>query len=240
MRSTLLMLFATLAAGAVTAATPGGSLAPFTASYTVTWHGMAAGTSQLQLERLDDGSWRYGSRNRPRGLFRLALPPELAQQTRFDIRDGAVRPLQFDADDGSGNTGGKRNASVRFDWELGRATGHSGGTGVDLPLAPGLQDTMSIQVSLMQALLQGRMPTRFQVLDDNRIKEYVYEHEGTEQVETRLGTQQAVVFRSLRPGSTRSTWFWCAPGLAYLPVKVERRNGSKVEWSMSLLEAQVG
>lgn len=218
-------------------ALPAAELVPFSASYSVSWHGMAAGTSQLQLERLADGSWLYGSQNRPRGLFRLALPSELSQRTRFTLHEGAVRPLHFEASGGSSD--GKRSADLRFDWNAGHATGRSGNADIDLPLVPGLQDAMSIQISLMQSLLQGQAPTRFQMLDGDRIKEYIYQREGDELLSTGTGGHRTVVFRSLRPGATRSTWFWCAPDLNYLPVKVERRNGSKVEWSMSLLEVRL-
>jgi hypothetical protein len=49
-----------------------------------------------------------------------------------------------------------------------------------------------------------------------------------------LGRLDAEIFSSRRPGSDRATWFWCAPSLGYLPLKVERRNGTKVEWSMAI------
>ncbi len=33
--------------------------------------------------------------------------------------------------------------------------------------------------------------------------------------------------------------FWCAPELGYLPLKVERRDGKDVEWSMAVKHADV-
>ncbi|MGC4027501.1 MAG: DUF3108 domain-containing protein [Steroidobacteraceae bacterium] len=213
-------------------------LRPFTASYNVSWHGMSAGNSQLQLEQLGDGTWRYSSRNRARGIFRIALPSELSQRSLFTLQDDQVQPLRFEADDGS-DSSSKGDADLRFDWNRGRVTGRSGGKDVDLPLTPGLQDAMSIQVSLMHALLRGGTPQRFSMLDGDRVKEYVYTREGSETLATALGSHETVIFRSARPDSTSGTWFWCAPDLGYLPVKVERRDGRKVEWSMSLLEAHV-
>lgn len=212
-------------------------LRPFTATYTVTWHGMSAGTSELKLERLADGAWQYSSRNRPRGIFRIALPPELTQRTRFELHENRVRPLHFQMDDGS--EGGKRSADVKFDWAAGRATGRSGNKPVDLPLTPGLQDAMSIQISLMHALLEGRAPERFTMIDGNRVKEYVYTREGNEALNTAVGSHQTQIFRSARPGSTHGTWFWCAADLNFLPARVERRDGTNVEWSMTLQQVQL-
>jgi hypothetical protein len=41
-----------------------------------------------------------------------------------------------------------------------------------------------------------------------------------------------VTYRSRRPDSRYSTWYWVAPQLGYLPVKVERRKLDEVQWSM--------
>ena len=49
-----------------------------------------------------------------------------------------------------------------------------------------------------------------------------------------IGTFDTIKYRSRRPDSDRGTVFWCAPELGYMPVKVERQRGSKVEWSMSI------
>jgi hypothetical protein len=73
------------------------------------------------------------------------------------------------------------------------------------------------------------------MLDKDEIKEYLYTAEGNERVETKLGSYDTVKYRSRRPNSDRSTVFWCAPELGYLPVKVERQRGSKLDWSMSIV-----
>lgn len=235
MRNALMVL--TMLAGAGSPLLDAAELRPFTASYSVTWRGMSAGRSQLHLERLPDGKWRYESSNQARGVFRIALPGELSQRSVFEIHEGAVRPLNFTADDGG--EGASRDAELTFDWNAARVTGTAGGKRVDLPLEPGLQDGMSIQASLLHALLNGRTPERFLMLDGDRVKEYIYTREGEQRLDTAVGTHHTVVFRSARPGTRRGTLFWCAPVLGYLPVRVERRNGDKVEWSMTLLDARV-
>jgi len=40
------------------------------------------------------------------------------------------------------------------------------------------------------------------------------------------------------PGSRKGTWFWCAPELGYLPLKIERRDGKNVVFSMRLKQIQ--
>ncbi|MEO8307340.1 MAG: DUF3108 domain-containing protein [Pseudomonadota bacterium] len=213
-------------------------LQPFSASFKVTWHGMTAGRSTLELQRLSDDRWSYSSRSSAQGLFRLVLPAELQSHSEFSIRGGQIVPEHFTGDDGTDSK--RRDQDLKFDWEKGRVTGVAETKPVDLPLQPGLQDGMSIQVALIHALLAGHPPSRFLMVDKTKIKEYIYTEEGRETVNTPRGPRQTVVYRSGRPGSEDGTWFWCDPELSYLPVKVERRAGAKVEWSMTMETAKVG
>lgn len=222
-----------LLAGAVEA--PAAELKPFTASYTISWHGMSAGTAQLQLQRLPDGRWSYQSLSTARGLFRLAMPAELRSRTIFTIREGRIVPELFTADDGAASS--SKDQELRFDWNTGRVTGVAEKRSVDLPLQPGLLDTMSVQIALMHELLSGGTPRHFVLVDKDKIKDYDYTAVGQEPLSTPIGEFSSVIFRSARPGSTTGTYFWCAPMLGFLPLKVERRDGSKVQWSMSLVTA---
>ena len=214
-----------------------GELQPFSARFGVTWHGLSAGESRVELQRLPDGRWSYSSRNEPRGLFRLAMPKELSSRSVFSIRDGKLVPERFTGDDGTEAT--KRDSDLQFDWARGRVTGIAETRKVDLPLQPGMLDSMSVQVALMHELLEGRTPTHFVMVDKDKVKEYLYTAQGSETLQTVLGSRRTLLFRSARAGSDSGTWFWCAPDLGYLPLKVERRTGSKVEWSMTLLHATV-
>ena len=105
---------------------------------------------------------------------------------------------------------------------------------MDLPIQPGLLDELSVHVALMQALSDGRTPEGFVMLDGDHIKEYLYTAEGEERLQTEVGEYDTVIFRSSRPNSRKGTWFWCAPELGYLPLKIERRDGKDVTVSMRL------
>jgi hypothetical protein len=214
------------------ASAPAAELAPFEASFTVEWKGMTAGTARLALKRADARHWIYTSENNARGIFKVAIPGTIRQSSELSIEDGRVVPRHFVTDDGSEK--GKRDSDVRFDWNAGRATGTAEGKTVDAPLQPGLQDSLSIQIALIHELVSGRTPAGFVMLDRDEVKDYLYTAEGKDRVKTALGEHETVIYSSRRPDSDRKTLFWCAPDLGYLPVKVERRKGSKVEWSMTI------
>lgn len=207
-------------------------LVPFRIVFGFNWHGISAGTSEWELERLPDGRWSYGSRSLPRGLARLALPAELTSRSVFRVHNDHIVPENFNTEDGARST--ERDQLLNFDWTAGRVTGTSERKPVDLPTQPGLLDPSSAQVALMHDLLEGRTPTRFVLVDKGRIKENVFSKEGAERLRTAVGEYDTIIYRSRRPGSDKSMVFWCAPALGYLPLKIERRDGRSLEWSMSV------
>lgn len=226
-RFALLLLALCLPLAAANATT----LEPFAASYSIRWGGMNAGTGTLRLDRIPgDNTWSYESRLQGRGLFRLALPSLQVSRSTFRIENGRVVPLTFTSDD--------NNQKIHFDWTTGRVTGTVKGKPFDLPTQPGLLDPQSVQVALMQELMSGRTPARFLLVDEDRIKDYLYAVEGSEVIESVAGSHRTDIYSSRRPGSRKATYFWCAPELGYIPLKVERRDGRNVEWSMQLTSLQ--
>lgn len=197
---------------------------------------MTAGTARLALKRTDAQHWLYTSENTARGIFKVAVPGTIRQSSEVRVEGGRIVPQHFITDDGSDK--GRRDSDVRFDWQADRATGTAEGKPVDVALQPGLQDSLSIQIALIHDLLSGRTPSGFVMLDRDEVKEYLYTAEGRARVKTALGEHDTVIYASRRPNSDRKTLFWCAPDLGYLPVKVERHRGSKVEWSMTIATLQ--
>jgi hypothetical protein len=212
------------------AATP--ALRPFHASYSLTWNGMSAGSSEIQLQQLPEGRWAYQQRTAARGVFRLAMPGEVTSRSTFSVVEGRVVPQQFITDDGASSNA--KDQQVTFDWARGRLTGVAERKPIDLPAQPGLLDSMSVHIALRLELMAGRTPQHFSLFDKDKIKHYNYTAEGSEVLRTEMGEHRTVIFRSNRPGSKKSTWFWCAPDLDFMPVKVETREGKNVELSMAV------
>jgi hypothetical protein len=211
--------------------TPADELKPFQASYTWVWHGMSVALSTLKLDRRDDDTWVYQSKSEPRGIGRVfSERPQMESVMR--VTDAGVQPLSYRADDGTSST--KRDADVKFDWDRGRVTGVYEDAKVDLPIQPGIQDDLSVQIALMHELLKGRTPDKFLLLNGNSVREYRYVREREETLSTRLGTIPTVVYRSEKANSPRVTRFWCAPSRGYIPLRVEQKKNDEVEWRMEI------
>lgn len=209
-------------------------LKPFEASYIWIWHGMTVAVSTLKLDQHQD-SWVYASKSDPRGIGRMFSERPI-QQSTLRITASGVQPLSYKADDGT--SGSKRDADVQFDWEHNRATGTYEDTKVDMPLQPGIQDDLSVQIALMVELLAGRTPSQFLLIDKNSVREYKYTREGEESLSTPLGKLATVIYRSQKTGSPRVTRFWCAPSLGFIPLRAEQKKGDDVQWTMQVQSLQ--
>lgn len=225
---TSLLLVASLATSWANQSEP----AAFQVSYDVVFRGFNAGTASLELRRENGDRWRYESRNEARGLFRLAFPGEITQTSVMRIETDRVLPLQYRADDGTDST--DKDIVLRFDHELQTVTGVAERLNVNLPLESGVQDPMSVQIAVIQALLAGRSPTRYSMVDKQEIKIYEYRSDGRERLATPAGSLDTVIWSSARVGSNRVTKVWYAVELGYVPVRAERRRGDKLEWAMNL------
>ncbi len=225
---TALTVLTALTAFAATAAAD--ELKPFEASYTWIWHGLTVAESTVQLERQDD-TWVYHTKSEPRGIGRM-LSERPVQRSVMRLTESGVEPLSYRADDGTSST--KRDADIRFDWASGRVTGVYEEAKVDMPIVPGIQDDLSVQIALMVELLKGHTPDKFSLLSGNSVREYRYIRESEESLKTPLGEIATVVYRSEKLGSPRATRFWCAPSHGYIPVRVEQKRKDDVEWTMEI------
>jgi hypothetical protein len=205
---------------------------PFKLTFGVEWRGMSAGTSVLELTRNSPTEWTYKSSNTARGLFRIALPDTITQVSHFKIDNGRVVPLTYVGDDGSSDT--RRDVSLKFDWGAHKVTGTSENNPVDQPLAPGVQDGLSVQIALMCALASGNVPASFRLIDKDEVKEYQYTREGDAKLDTPIGKLETVIYRSQKAGSSRATRLWIAPSLGFLPVRAEQSKRDKRELQLTI------
>ena len=219
-----------LAAAASPAKADPVDLKPFRATYVIQWKGITAGNLTLELKRPDGDVYHYTSASVPRGMFRIALPDQITQETVFRLVDGRVVPSEFHGSDEK-----ERPIDVVFDWANKRVTGVAKGNTIDLELPEGTQDPLSMQLAALRSLANGSLQTTVRLIDSDKIKDYELNREGTAQVESGVGKLDTIVYTSKRTGGDRLTRTWVAPALGYLPVKGERIRGSKLEFTMTLV-----
>jgi len=208
-----------------------GPLKPFEASYAFIWSGFTAGVSTFSLKQDSDQQWTYTSRNQPHGLARLYSKASWTLSSQMTIGPDGVRPLVYKAADPDN---GAIKGEVRFDWGANRATGNAEGKNVDLALRPGVQDDLSMQIAMINALSNDQVPKGISVFDVNGIRDYEFERVGAETLHTPVGDVATIIYRSHKANSSRSNRYWLAPDYGYVPVQVEQQNKGEVQWTMKL------
>jgi hypothetical protein len=207
---------------------------PFSATYAVSFRGIGAGTITFDFAR-DSASGRYiyETHASPSTLARLFVSKAAMERSVMAIDDAGTRPIEWKLDDGTSSN--EKDGELHFDWSRDRVTGVIEGKPVDLPAEAGTQDRSSISIAVTTALLRGVEPGTIPLIDDNRIKRYVYTKKETATVDSALGKIDTVIYESTREGgSSRVSRFWMAPSQEFLPVRAEQIRKGKVETVMVL------
>lgn len=227
----------TLAATASRASADEPVVQPFTATYAVTFRGLNAGTLEMQLrQEADTGHLVYETRAHPSVLARLVVSSSALERSVMEVTPEGVRPLTWHLDDGKSGT--KRDGALRFDWAQQSVSGEIENQKIELGTVSRLQDRLSIQIEVMHALARGIEPGTIPLVDDERIKEYTYKRTGEAVLDTKLGKLDTIIYESTRPGSSRISRVWHAPGLGFLPVRAEQIRKGKIETVMTLESRQ--
>jgi Protein of unknown function (DUF3108) len=229
-----------LAAAAATAcaAPAGGALSqptaraskpvPFVATYTITWHGVAAGSSTLELRKTAPQLYLYTSTDNAYGFFRLAFPHALRQSSRFRVAAGEVEPLAFQAS-GAGN-----EVIAQFDWSIGQVTGMAKGKLLDLKLQPGTQDPLSVQIAIMLKLQAQQAPDAFWMLNTDEVDRFQYVRHEEATLDTPLGKLHTILYTSHKAGTDKTTYLWLAPALDYMPARAEQHVKGSTQVSLDI------
>lgn len=206
---------------------------PFSATYAVSYRGIGAGTITFDFAH-DAATGRYihETHASPTALARLFVSRAAMERSVMEIDAAGTRPIDWRLDDGK--SGREDDGELHFDWSRNTVTGVVEGETVDLATEPGVQDRSSIQIAVATTLLRGAEPGTIALIDDNRIKRYTYTKKERSVVDSALGKIDTVIYESTREGSSRTSRFWMAPSLEFLPVRAEQIRKGKVETVMEL------
>jgi hypothetical protein len=207
---------------------------PFSATYAVTYRGIGAGTITFTFSHDPaTGRYTYETHPNPGALARLFISSAAVERSVMEIDATGTRPIDWQLDDGKSSKSG--DGELHFDWSRNAVTGTVEGEPVNLTTEPGTQDRSSIAIAVTTALMRGVEPGTIPLIDDNRIKRYVYTKKEPATVDSALGKLDTVIYESTREGgSSRTSRFWMAPSLEFLPVRAEQIRKGKVETVMVL------
>jgi hypothetical protein len=213
------------------------SIAIYTALYQAEYKGKNVGTSEFAVSYdSQDDVYEFTSRTLPKGFIKLVTPNPVVERSRFRVDGGTIRPLEFWYEDGSRK--GEDNQHVLFEWERNVAIVDGDGGRREVRLEAGVLDRGSMQVALMRDLAATGAPGKYLLADGDSLKAYEYADNGEHTVTTGIGAVATRSFVQRREGSSRTTWLWVAPELAFLPVRIEQRRDGEVQSAFTLTSVE--
>jgi len=214
-------------------------LRPYTARYNVKFRGISGGDIEATLTNLGNGHYRFRSHLLPNFLGKLFTSDQAEDVSEFELgADGVIKPLRFRSEDGSSDS--KDDIALDFDWQNNVVKGHAEGKDISMPLKAGTQDRLTIQLTASLALQAKHDIGMLNMQERNELQQFKISQQGTEDVHTDVGDFHAVVLLSEREGSSRSSRYWYAPELGYIPVHAERTSKGKVDIVMRLKSVKLG
>jgi len=215
-------------------------LRPYTARYNVRFHGISGGDIEATLTNLGNSRYRFRSHLLPNFLGKLFTSDQAEDVSEFELTtSGLIRPLHFRSEDGSSET--KADIALDFDWNTNTVMGRAEDKNISMPVAIGAQDRLTIQLTASLALQAKHEIGTLSMQERNELQQFKISQLGIEQVHTDAGDFSAVVLLSERVGgSSRSSRYWYAPELGFIPVHAERSSNGKVDVVMQLKSVKLG
>jgi len=208
------------------------TLAPYTARYNVRYHGVSGGDLEFTLKSDGNGHYTFSSHVLPNFLGGLFISDQAEDSSEMLLEGNQLKPLKFHSDDGTKET--LKDISYDFDWSKSSVNGRYKNQDFHLDVPAGVQDRMSIQLAAALALQAGLEPGHLVMIEKDELQDYSITKAGNEHVRVAAGEFDTVVLKSEREGSSRTTRYWNAAKLNYIPVRAERSTKGSVDIVMEL------
>ena len=225
-RSKILMAFTTSASiaaiGALSMTAPtiasAKDIQPSSANYSFTVEDKYKGTATRTLNK-SGNTWKYDVNARVAGVA------SATQHSTFTIKGNNVSPTQ--ASTTYKLLGVGRTHKLDFNPSSKKVVSNYRGKSTTMNMAQQAFDDLSLEVQIRQDLLNGKFSGNYYMAKKDKIEKTPFKKSGNTKITVPAGTFDTVRVDRIHEDDSRSTSFWLAPSLDYLPVKVSQINDGK-------------
>ncbi len=157
--------------------------------------------------------------------MRVAGVASAVQSSTFTIIGNNVTPTQ--ASTTYKLLGMGRTHKLNFNPRNKKVTSNYKGKTTTMDMAQQAFDDLSLEVQIRQDLLNGKFSGNYYMAKKDKIEKTPFKKSGNTKVTVPAGTFDTVRVDRIHDDNSRSTSFWLAPSLNYLPVKVSQINDGK-------------
>ena len=191
---------------------------PSTANYSFTVEDKYKGTATRTLNK-SGNTWKYNVKARVAGVA------SASQSSTFTINSNNVVPTQ--ASTTYKLLGLGRTHKLDFNPSTKKVTSNYKGKTTTLSMPQQAFDDLSLEVQIRQDLLNGKFTGNYYMAKKDKIEKTPFKKSGSTKITVPAGTFDTVRVDRVHDDDSRSTSFWLAPSLDYLPVKVSQINDGK-------------
>lgn len=195
----------------------GADLTGFSATYAVKADGKT-GTATRTLSK-NGNSYSYSVKASAAGIA------SLNQSANFSLSGGRILPSNSSMSVrvlGVGNT-----HSTKFNNSAKTVVSTYKGKSTTLKMTRQAYDDLSMEAQIRQEMINGRFSGSYDLVKKTNIETTKFKKSGSSKLTVPAGTYDVIRIDRIHHDSDRSTSFWVAPSLNYLPVKVSQVNDGK-------------
>ncbi len=207
-------------------------IAPFQARYHLYGSGLPVGEALMSLDAVGAQGYTMHFEVRPNKLVALLTSHQIQEQASGEIHNGQVQPLYYERQADTGRE--TQQVKLRFNWPAAQVEARRNAEQATLPLSPGVTDPLSLNLAVMRDLQSGQLPEQYALVDGTEPRVYQVRNEGEETLNTTLGRLRTVRVSQTRPDGNRTTTFWFAAELQYLPVRIARKKNGREDLRLEI------
>lgn len=188
------------------------------ANYSFTVEDKYKGTATRVLNK-SGNAWQYDVNARVSGVA------SAVQSSTFTIDGNNVIPSQ--ATTTYKLLGLGRTHKLNFNPSAKKVTSNYKGKSTTMNMPQQAFDDLSLEVQIRQDLLNGKFSGNYYMAKKDKVEKTPFKKSGNTKITVPAGTFDTVRVDRIHDDNSRSTSFWLAPSLDYLPVKVSQINDGK-------------
>lgn len=194
------------------------TIQPSSANYSFTVEDKYKGTATRTLSK-SGNIWQYDVNARVSGVA------SAAQSSAFTITGNQVSPTQ--ASTTYKLLGMGRTHNLNFNSGKKQVVSTYRGKSTTMAMAQQAFDDLSLEVQIRQDLLNGNFSGNYYMAKKGKVEKTPFKRYDNTKITVPAGTFDTVRVDRIHNDNSRSTSFWLAPSLDYLPVKVSQINDGK-------------
>jgi hypothetical protein len=215
-----------------------GSMIPqdYTAVYRVLRNGQDVAEVTISLSHQDDVWTLHGFTHDMQGLADL-LNVRGVQTATGRWQDGRFVPENYQYS--FSVVGYKTTWQADFDWPSGVVTSSGKKGDVQLPLTSGAIDPFSLSLNIGSFLAASESQMNVNVVDENKIRNHLYQVDIKEPVDTALGCLETTRVKRMRKKLRRNSLVWYANEHNYVPVLIHHSKKKGNSFRLQIISLDI-